>query len=154
MTSQVRRNMTSKEWLESLQEFPGFPRLVLGWPLREYGITMDEDQAYEEYLDEHDRDPEDTPGAMNSDDSYRPYTRDEWQEKVRQPQLEDTQETGLGFSWDDCDLCRSSLGGERYAATALPENPAENSDYVPLSVCQDCLMFLANGDVPDWLEDD
>lgn len=53
----------------------------------------------------------------------------------------------LGFSTVECDLC-GALPGDRYAVTALPDNPAENDDYVALEVCGDCLMFIANGEEP------
>jgi len=67
---------------------------------------------------------------------------------------EDDERDDLGFSHEGCDLCGSNLGGDKYAATALPEDPSKNRDYIPLEICKDCLMFLANGDVPDWLEED
>lgn len=58
----------------------------------------------------------------------------------------------LGFSWHDCECCGSPLGGDRYKAAILDE--ALQS--IELSVCADCINYIANGDVPedlniDWL---
>ena len=58
----------------------------------------------------------------------------------------------LGFSHIECDLC-GALPGDRHAVTALPENPADNPDYIPLSVCEVCMYYIASGDLPDYVED-
>jgi hypothetical protein len=67
---------------------------------------------------------------------------------------EDEVSDDLGFSHENCDCCGSPLGGDRHAASLI--NPGH--DALPLSVCSDCLMYIANGDVPDdecltWMED-
>jgi hypothetical protein len=56
------------------------------------------------------------------------------------------------FSWSQCDACGSTLGGDRYPAHALsPERLGRSEHWIHLDVCSDCLLFLANGDVPeDW----
>lgn len=55
-----------------------------------------------------------------------------------------------GFSWRDCDTCGSSLGGNRYAAHGLvsPKRYARRTELLHLDVCTDCLVFIANGDLP------
>jgi hypothetical protein len=50
-----------------------------------------------------------------------------------------------GFSWHGCEVCRSSLGGTRYAAHGF----AEDGSVLHYDVCADCLCYLANGDVPE-----
>lgn len=50
-----------------------------------------------------------------------------------------------GFSWHSCDTCGSSLGGNRYTGHGF----TEDGDLVHLSMCADCLVYFANGDVPD-----
>ena len=52
---------------------------------------------------------------------------------------------GGGFSWSSCDTCDSRLGGDRYAAHYRDDTRAVHH----LDVCTDCLMFIANGDLPD-----
>lgn len=50
------------------------------------------------------------------------------------------------FSWSDCDSCGSSLGGDRHPAHFLYRGEIQH-----LTVCVDCLLFHANGDLPeDW----
>lgn len=48
------------------------------------------------------------------------------------------------FSWQHCESCYSSLGGDRYPAHGLIDGEIEHFD-----VCGDCLMFHANGEAPD-----
>ena len=54
------------------------------------------------------------------------------------------------FSWDSCDLCGSSLGGNRYPAHFfVDDNPQK--EIVHIEVCCDCYFYLASGDEPeDW----
>lgn len=49
------------------------------------------------------------------------------------------------FSWSPCECCGSSLGGTRYAAHGRDTD----GNLVHLNVCQDCLMYIANGDEPE-----
>ncbi len=51
------------------------------------------------------------------------------------------------FSWHSCDGCGSILGGNRYVAHGII--PKMNNELIHLEVCQDCLHYLANGDVPE-----
>lgn len=134
--------MTAQEWIDSLRTFDGFPRLSLGWPLEEHGVVSDEERAYEEYVEEYVEEFGDTP-----------YSFKEWKTRIRDPQIEEIEASGDGgFSWEECDLCGNGLGGLRYSATALPDNPKENQDYIALSICGDCLQFIAYGEVPDFTE--
>ncbi len=58
-----------------------------------------------------------------------------------------------GFSWQSCESCGSSLGGNRYAAHGFNGDPTEDGTLVHLDICEDCLLFHANGDEPDqWGE--
>lgn len=54
------------------------------------------------------------------------------------------------FSWSSCDVCGSSLGGNREPGHGLDDN----GDIVHLDgVCVDCVCYLANGDEPEeWDE--
>lgn len=78
-----------------------------------------------------------------------------------------------GFSWHACDCCGSRLGGSRFPAhgflsqklaEALAKIPPGSPDgqvlrqeafdhsRIHLDICQDCLLFLANGDEPETWE--
>ncbi len=52
------------------------------------------------------------------------------------------------FSWSACDLCGSTLGGDREVWHAIDKNgEIIHGD----NACTDCVMYLANGDIPeDW----
>ena len=57
-----------------------------------------------------------------------------------------------GFSWHDCELCGSPLGGDRYAA----HGHDSNGEIMHYDICTDCLFYIANGDLPedsnlDWI---
>lgn len=58
---------------------------------------------------------------------------------------------GSEFSWRHCDLCRTNLGGNRTRCNGYSETAREVVDVD--SVCDDCLLFLANGDLPDFSEE-
>lgn len=49
-----------------------------------------------------------------------------------------------GFSWRPCDGCDSSLGGNRYSAHGIV-----NDEIIHFEVCEDCMLYLANGDLPN-----
>ena len=52
------------------------------------------------------------------------------------------------FSSYPCDLCGSSLGGDRYAAHFFADdNPQKELCHI--EVCVDCRLYLANGDEPE-----
>jgi hypothetical protein len=63
------------------------------------------------------------------------------------------------FSWSECDSCGSTLGGDRYPAHGViadSEEQARQDDH-PIEhfeVCTDCLLYHANGDVPEEEEDE
>ena len=128
--------MIVKHWLDTTERNTptNYPHLVCGWPDEEHGAT------WVNYIDCLITMLE----GMDEGDPLPTLTFEAWRNEDRD---------NLGFSWNDCDLC-GSAAGDRHAVTALPDNPAENHDYVALSVCNSCLMYIANGDVPDWLEDD
>ena len=50
------------------------------------------------------------------------------------------------FSWYQCQLCDSGLGGDRHDAALIA--PGTDAEPIELSVCLDCLCYLANGDLP------
>ncbi len=52
------------------------------------------------------------------------------------------------FSWGQCDSCGSTLGGDRSEAHG---SWRDNGEYVSIemSICVDCMMFHANGDLPE-----
>lgn len=56
-----------------------------------------------------------------------------------------------GFSWRDCESCKSELGGDRHEVFAVPKHRITGIEV--LSVCTDCLMYIANGDEPENWED-
>lgn len=134
--------MTTQEWLDSLRTFEGFPHLSIGWPMQEYGVEPDDKKAYQDYISECEFNDED------------PAPFDAWMKGDRAADLEELDDAfDLGFKRSNCDLC-GALPGNRYSAMALPESPAENPDYIALEVCKSCLGWIANGDVPDFLEED
>ena len=48
------------------------------------------------------------------------------------------------FSSQACEVCNSRLAGSRHAAALISA-----SEPLYYSVCIDCLLFLANGDLPE-----
>ena len=133
--------MKVKDWLDTIERNTpeGFTHLACGWPDEEHGITH---SAYVLAFIEEMEDLND--GA----DIPQFPTFENWKRDRRSV---DEYRDDLGFSHMKCDLC-GSAPGDRHAVTALPDNPAENHDYVALSVCKDCLYYTASGDVPEWLE--
>ncbi len=133
--------MNVQTWLDTIERNTpeGYPNLTCGWPDEEHGIT------HSVYIDRAIMALEDLDDGT---DIPQFSTFENWK-RDRRDELPDRDY--LGFSHLTCDLC-GALAGDRYAVTALPENPAENHDYVALSICGDCLYFIANGDVPDFLE--
>lgn len=63
------------------------------------------------------------------------------------------QEEGLGFSWRPCGFCRTHLGGDRHEATVWEREKNEFSPGLvpgfPVEICTECLLYLANGDLPE-----
>ena len=55
-----------------------------------------------------------------------------------------------GFSWRACDSCGSHLGGNRYDAHALRgSNATGDWECEHIAICEDCLCYHANGDIPE-----
>jgi hypothetical protein len=48
------------------------------------------------------------------------------------------------FSHESCDICNSNISGNRYIAHAM----TKNNDILHLEICQDCVLYMANGDLP------
>lgn len=46
------------------------------------------------------------------------------------------------FSRSACDVCNSTLGGNRYPAHALFRDDGGREQRVHLDICEDCLMYL------------
>lgn len=49
------------------------------------------------------------------------------------------------FSWRACESCGSLLGGDRYAA-----HGDIGGELTHFDVCVDCVLYHANGDLPDF----
>ena len=52
------------------------------------------------------------------------------------------------FSWQPCDTCGSSLGGDRFAAHYVDPTDVERYP-CHIEVCVDCLQYIANGEEPE-----
>ena len=128
--------MKVKDWLAAVESNPileNFPNLVCGWPDEDHGIHW---EAYREACIQRIDDL-----TQGSDvPEFKTYTN--WRRDMRDA---DPERDSLGFSWQVCDLC-GALPGERYTATAFD---TEMSEYCGLSVCLDCLCYIANGDLPE-----
>lgn len=80
----------------------------------------------------------------------------EWGYEGRKEQFETdiSTETVLSepsFSWSHCEICGTALGGNRVQGHYVNTN----GKIVHLdSVCEDCELFIANGDVPNRGPDD
>ena len=54
-----------------------------------------------------------------------------------------------GFSWQPCQCCESTFGGDRHPAHYIDDDGKINH----IEVCVDCLCYLANGDLPEtWTQ--
>ena len=135
--------MKVKDWLDTIERNTptNHQNLVCGWPDEEHGIT------HSAYVEAAMMELED----LEDGEDVKPWPSfEQW--KVERRSVDEYRDE-LGFSHIRCELC-GSAAGDRHAVTALPDNPAENHDYVALSVCNSCLIYIANGDVPDFLEPD
>jgi len=71
------------------------------------------------------------------------------------PDNQESEESGsITFSRNDCDLCGCPLAGGREVMHGYDKTGA----LVHLEVCEECLLYWANGDLPsaellDWLDD-
>lgn len=50
------------------------------------------------------------------------------------------------FSWDPCELCGTGVGGNRDTVHAVDKN----GDIVHLTICIDCVLYISNGDEPEY----
>lgn len=103
--------------------------LVPGWPADEYNLGWNDYISWcHAQLDEVEE------GA-----DVQPFpTYVAWRDE-RMPEEEGE------LSWHDCELC-GGKAGNRYAVSAVRHEPY---DYIPYSVCGDCLQYIANGDLPE-----
>jgi len=85
------------------------------------------------------------------------YTDDEDEDgsviKTAQQKAEEDYETGKvcdegGFSWSACDCCGSRLGGNRNSAHGWADIAGKRI-LIHFEICDDCMLYLANGDIPD-----
>ena len=51
------------------------------------------------------------------------------------------------FSIGDCDVCGTSMAGERIAGHYL-----ENQELIRITMCVDGVLYLCNGDIPEYWE--
>jgi hypothetical protein len=54
------------------------------------------------------------------------------------------------FSWRPCETCGSKFGGQRYDMVLTNAGPRQ--ERVDVASCLDCLVFAANGELPDTWE--
>lgn len=51
------------------------------------------------------------------------------------------------FSWSECDSCDTNLGGDRYAAHGMVDDPGNPLRH--FEICADCVAYHVNGDIPE-----
>jgi len=106
--------------------------LLPGWPADEYNLSWDDYLNWcRDQLDNMEE-GEDAPQLPR----YIVW-RDE-----RMPE-----EESQGFTWMCCELC-GGKAGNRYAVSAVRHEPY---DYIPYAACSDCMLFIANGTLPEDL---
>ena len=103
--------------------------LVLGWPADEYNLSWDDYRNWCHVQLDNLEDGDNAP-------QMQPYIA--WRD-ARMPDGDE------GFSWMCCELC-GGKAGNRYAVSAVRHEPY---DYIPYSVCQDCMLFITNNDLPE-----
>ena len=57
------------------------------------------------------------------------------------------------FSWSQCDSCGSTLGGDRETAYGIWRNEKGEIVTIQMSICVDCTMYHANGELPEVWQD-
>lgn len=130
----LNENPRLREWYESFSvEAENLAKqgyhLVPGWPADEYNLGWNDYISWcHDQLDE-----------VEEGDDVQPFpTYAVWRDE-RMPDGDE------GFTWMCCELCGGKAGG-RYAVSAVRHEPY---DYIPYSVCGDCLQYIANGDLPE-----
>ena len=130
----LNENPRLREWYESFStEAESLAKqgynLVPGWPADEYNLSWDDYRNWcHDQLDKMD-DGDNAP-------QMQPYIA--WRD-ARMPDGDE------GFTWMCCELCGGEAGN-RYAVSAVRHEPY---DYIPYSVCGDCLQYIANGTIPE-----
>lgn len=68
------------------------------------------------------------------------------------PSAEDASEYAEdgGFSWSDCEICGSTLGGDRFPWHAI----GSDGRILHGTCCADCTVYLANGEEPEGSEEE
>lgn len=143
---ELTRNQTA--WLERVHAEYGDGNywMALGWPDEELGLGVSSyldwlDDQYEDYKYKCEYEEFEVKDFEVFAAEMTPY--EEWREK----EMERIGDGSDEFSRAPCELCGNNLAGSRHPATLFSY---ENKEvYTPYIVCQDCLMYLANGDVPD-----
>ncbi len=59
-----------------------------------------------------------------------------------------------GFSYSSCDSCGSTLGGDRSVAHGVVADGQYRGEFVHMEWCVDCVMYHANGELPENLEEE
>jgi len=134
--------MTPQEWIDSLRVSDEYPHLMIGWPDAERWLS---ESYWQDYCDGQAED------AAEEGTPYMPLSYEDWREREIAERGEEDEQTE--FSWQSCDLC-GALAGSRHHATAFHTDFPENQDYIALEVCDDCVCWIANGDVPNECEED
>lgn len=110
-----------------------YPILMVGWPDAAHGIDWDRYQAWCDNCINNMEEGDDAPHLM---------TFSEWVFKQRENRPD---RDNLGFERSRCDTC-GALPGDHHAVTAYNH---DLTDYIVLSVCNTCIMYIANGELPD-----
>lgn len=140
-------NHELREWYEEMKgemdrlAAAGYPHIVPGVMDADVGITH---RAYLEEIEglvtrrvwDTDDDRDVNLGEIQSFADWKREKRENVNEHI-------------GFSWCECDMCRTTLAGSRHYVTALPPDPSTNDDYVSYTVCDDCYIYICNGDLPE-----
>lgn len=132
--------MKASEWVDSLRVSEDYPVLLIGWPAEERGLGKSDWESYCDDLAEE---------CAEEGVPFMPLDYESWYEKQIAERGEEDETTE--FSWQQCDLCNAQAGS-RHHATAFHKDFPANTDYIALEVCDDCLCYIANGDVPNECE--
>lgn len=86
------------------------------------------------------------PGCDECADAFGFDSTDEFTEAYESGSFEPES----SFCWSGCEICGSSLGGEMEHWHAIEGDKPKGGEILHFTnACRDCLMFLANGEVPD-----
>ena len=123
-----------------------FPNVVPGWPRAEHDREVRAEITCLDCgcVDHQTRTMKGTPEPPDFDDWCENCGSCHVKGRIFDDAELDDQVNEFG-TWA-CDCCGSGLAGARFAVTGLPENPAENEDYITYEVCIDCYYFIVNGE--------